>query len=129
MRPTGLGFGAYYNTDFLTPDAFEKVKYRQNVARTRASLAGKIDVNAGPNMNISFGASGAYSDRNGASWQSSVFNYDNLANYRDLDWRAYGKFTQRFQNVVEEGGAQGWSEKCIYTIMVDYSKIMDGWKM
>ena len=122
LRPTGLGFGAYYNTDFLTPDAFEKVKYRQNVARTRASLAGKIDVNAGPNMNISFGASGAYSDRNGASWQSSVFNYDNLANYRDLDWRAYGKFTQRFQNVVEEGQSQKGVKNAYYTIMVDYSK-------
>ena len=48
---------------FLTDDAFEKVKYRQNVDRTTASLAGKIDVNAGPNMNISFGASGSYSDR------------------------------------------------------------------
>jgi len=122
LRPTGLGFGAYYNTDFLTADAFEKVKYRQNVARTRASLAGKIDVNAGPNMNISFGASGAYSDRNSASWQSSVFNYDNLANYRDLDWRAYGKFTQRFQNVVEEGKAQKGVKNAYYTIMVDYSK-------
>jgi hypothetical protein len=40
LRPTGLGFGAYYNTDFLSPDAFEKVNYRQIVARTRASLAG-----------------------------------------------------------------------------------------
>ena len=50
LRPTGNGFGAFYNTDFLTEDAFEQVKYRQNVASTRASLAGKIDVNAGPNM-------------------------------------------------------------------------------
>ena len=97
LRPTGFGFGAYYNTDFLTPNVFEKVNYRQNVARTRASLAGKIDVNAGPNMNISFGASGAYNDRNNPSWESSLMNYDNLANYRDIDWRAYGKFTSVFK--------------------------------
>ena len=122
LRPTGFGFGAYYNTDFLTPNAFEKVNYRQNVARTRASLAGKIDVNAGPNMNISFGASGAYSDRNGASWQSSLMNYDNLANYRDIDWRAYGKFTQRFQNVAEDENSQGGVKNAYYTIMVDYSR-------
>ena len=122
LRPTGLGFGAYYNTDFLNSDAFEKVNYRQNVARTRASLAGKIDVNAGPNMNISFGASGAYSDRNGASWESSLMNYDNLANYRDIDWRAYGKFTQRFQNVAEDESSQGGVKNAYYTIMVDYSK-------
>ncbi len=122
LRPTGLGFGAYYNTDFLSQNAFEKVNYRQNVARTRASLAGKIDVNAGPNMNISFGASGAYNERNGASWQSSLMNYDNLANYRDFDWRAYGKFTQRFQNVAEEGKDQRGVKNAYYTIMVDYSK-------
>ena len=122
LRPTGLGFGAYYNTDFLSPNAFEKVNYRQNVARTRASLAGKIDVNAGPNMNISFGASGAYNERNGASWQSSLMNYNNLANYRDFDWRAYGKFTQRFQNVAEEGKDQRGVKNAYYTIMVDYSK-------
>jgi hypothetical protein len=122
LRPTGLGFGAYYNTDFLTEDAFEKVKYRQNVDRTTASLAGKIDVNAGPNMNISFGASGAYSDRNGASWESSLMNYDNLANFRDLDWRAYGKFTQRFQNLAEDANSQTGVKNAYYTIMVDYSK-------
>jgi hypothetical protein len=122
LRATGLGFGAYYNTDFLSDSAFEKVNYRQNVARTRASLAGKIDVNAGPNMNISFGASGAYNDRNGASWESSLMNYNNLANYRDLDWRAYGKFTQRFQNVVEEGKESRGVKNAYYTIMVDYSK-------
>jgi hypothetical protein len=125
LRPTGLGFGAYYNTDFLKGDAFEKVNYRQNVARTRASLAGKIDVNAGPNMNISFGASGAYSDRNSMPsnsrlWQNSLLNSNNLANYRDFDWRAYGKFTQRFQNVAEEGSSG--VKNAYYTIMVDYSK-------
>ena len=102
LRPTGLGFGAYYNTDFLTPDAFEKVKFRQNVANTNASLAGKIDVNAGPNMNLTFGASGAYAQRTGASWESSIFNFDNYGKFTDIDWRAYGKFTQRFQQVFEE---------------------------
>ena len=122
LRPTGFGFGAYYNTDFLTSDAFEKVNYRQNVASTRASLAGKIDVNAGPNMNISFGASGAYNERNGASWESSLFNYDNLANFRDFDWRAYGKFTQRFQNNAQSEGESKGIKNAYYTLMVDYSR-------
>ena len=85
-------------------------------------MAGKIDVNAGPNMNISFGASGAYNDRNNPSWESSLMNYDNLANYRDIDWRAYGKFTQRFQNVAEDENSQGGVKNAYYTIMVDYSK-------
>ena len=71
------------------------------MASTRASLAGKIDVNAGPNVNLSFGASGAYLNRNLPSWENSLFNYDNLGERTDLDWRVYGKFTQRFQNNQE----------------------------
>ena len=124
LRPTGLGFGAFYNTDFLNSSHFEKVNFRQNVARTNASLAGKIDVNAGPNMNITFGASGAYAQRNGADWTSSLFNYDNYGKFTDLDWRAYGKFTQRFQQVLEEGQepSKGGVKNAFYTIMVDYSK-------
>jgi len=124
LRPTGLGFGAFYNTDFLNSSHFEKVKFRQNVASTNASLAGKIDVNAGPNMNITFGASGAYAQRNGADFTSSLFNFDNYGKFTDVDWRAYGKFTQRFQQVLEEGQApsKGGVKNAFYTIMVDYSK-------
>ena len=33
LRPTGLGFGAFYNTDFLNSSHFEKVNFRQNLAK------------------------------------------------------------------------------------------------
>jgi len=81
-------------------------------------------VNAGPNMNITFGASGAYAQRNGADFTSSLFNFDNYGKFTDVDWRAYGKFTQRFQQVLEEGQApsKGGVKNAFYTIMVDYSK-------
>lgn len=124
LRPTGFGFGAYYNTDFLNPNDFEKVNFRQNAASTNASLAGKIDVNAGPNMNITFGGSGAYSSRTAPSWSSSVFNYDNYGQFNDFDWRVYGKFTQRFQQVLEDGEEpkKGGVKNAFYTLMVDYSQ-------
>ena len=124
LRPTGLGFGAYYNTDFLNPNDFEKVKFRQNASSTNASLAGKIDVNAGPNMNITFGGSGAYSSRTSPSFSSSVFNYDNYGQFNNIDWRVYGKFTQRFQQVLEEGEEvkKGGVKNAFYTLMVDYSQ-------
>ena len=124
LRPTGFGFGAFYNTDFLTPDAFEKVSFRQNATSTNASLAGKIDVNAGPNINLTFGGSGAYATRTSPSWRSSVFNYDNYAKVIDADWRVYGKFTQRFQQVLEDGGQskKGGVSNAFYTLMVDYSE-------
>jgi len=124
LRPTGLGFGAFYNTDFLSPNDFETVKFRQNASSTNASLNGKIDVNAGPNMNITFGGSGAYSTRVSPNFSSSVFNYDNYGQFRNIDWRVYGKFTQRFQQVLEEGEQpkKGGVKNAFYTLMVDYSQ-------
>jgi hypothetical protein len=124
LRPTGLGFGSYYNTDFLTANDFEKVNFRQNAASTNASLAGKIDVNAGPNVNVTFGASGAFASRTNPGWTSSLFNYDNYGQFTDIDWRAYGKFTQRFQQVLEEGEIpkKGGVKNAYYTVMVDYSQ-------
>jgi hypothetical protein len=124
LRPTGLGFGAFYNTDFLTPNDFEKVSFRQNNGNTRASLAAKIDVNTGPNVNLTFGGSGSYASRTNASWRSALFNYDNYAQITDLEWRVYGKFTQRFQQVLEEGEQpkKGGIQNAFYTLMVDYSE-------
>ena len=100
------------------------MKFRQNAASTNASLAGKIDVNAGPNMNITFGASGAFASRTSPGWTSSLFNYDNYGQFTDIDWRAYGKFTQRFQQVLEEGETpkKGGVKNAYYTVMVDYSQ-------
>ncbi len=123
LRPTGTGFGAFYNTDFLSEDDFEAVKFRQNNQRTNASLAGKIDFNAGPNVNFTVGGSGNYSTRMAADWRNSLFNYDNYPQVTDVDWRTYAKFTQRFQSDMEDGeSSKGGIKNAFYTIMVDYSK-------
>ena len=61
LRPRNLVW--HIIIQIFTPNAFEKliiVRMLQGLE----PLAEKIDVNAGPNMNISFGASGAYNDRN-----------------------------------------------------------------
>jgi hypothetical protein len=131
LRRAANGVGTYYNTDFLKENDFEKVRFRQNVASTAASLAGKIDVNAGPNVNLSFGASGNYNRRNvsddGAGLGSSsnnnmLMNYANNPLVTNIDWRAYGKFTQRFQSQLDEQGKSGGISNAFYTIMVDYSR-------
>ena len=75
-------------------------------------------------MNITFGGSGAYSSRTAPSWSSSVFNYDNYGQFNDFDWRVYGKFTQSFQQVLEDGEEpkKGGVKNAFYTLMVDYSQ-------
>lgn len=121
-RPSlGGGQGIDYNATYLRSDAFEKIKFRQNVAQQRASLAGKIDVNTGPLINLSFGGSFDWNKGNNYDFSSSLFNSDNYANVRNLTWRVYGKLTQRFANNTEEDN-NSIIENAYYTVMVDYSQ-------
>ncbi len=130
LRPTGTGQGVFYNTDFLSPDAFEQVKYRQNIARQGVTFAGKIDVNAGPTVNLTFGGSLDWNTRSSGDWVNSVFNYDNYPKLTNLSWRAYGRFTQRFTNSdddVEVGEGEEAPKPALikniyYTVMADFSK-------
>lgn len=123
LRPTGSGTGTYYNTDFLNANDFEKVKFRQNTPSVSGSLAGKIDVNLGSNMNLTFGGSGSYNRYLSGGWSGSLFNSDNNPEVIDYSWRTYGKFSQRFQSSLEEGeSSKGIVKNAFYTIMVDYSK-------
>lgn len=122
LRPTGTGFGAFYNTDFLREDAFETVKWRDNAAQTRASLAGKIDVNTGPNINLTFGGQFDWNQFSNYSYTNSLMNWENNAETRNITWRAYARFTQRFQTSQNEEGSSSTISNAYYTVMVDYSQ-------
>jgi len=120
LRPTGQGTGSYYNNRFLTKDDFEQVKWRMNTRNRNASAAGKIDVNVGPSMNLTFGGSMNWRKGNGYSYSNSLMNFDNFGTNSGYDWRVYGKFTQRFQNTEE--GSTSKIKSAYYSIMVDYSQ-------
>lgn len=124
LRPTATGQGTYYNASFLTADDFEKVKWRMNASNT--SLAGqlKIDVNTGPSVNLSFGGSMAYSTGNAYSYFNSLMNFDNFGVNKSLDWRVFGRFTQRFNNDKKEGSSSK-IKSAFYSLMVDYSQTSD----
>jgi len=127
LRPTGLGQGTYYNAEFLRADFlddansdFEQVKYRMNARNRSASAAGKIDVNAGPNINLTFGGSFAWSQGMNYDYNGSLMNFDNFGQSTNLDWRVYGRFTQRFNN--NEEGSTSKIKSANYSIMIDYSQ-------
>jgi hypothetical protein len=127
LRPTGDdGGGAYYNTDFLRTSTdpalsnFEQVPWRMNARARSFSAAGKIDVNAGPSINLTFGGNMAYSSASSYSYSNSLFNFDNFGQGTSLDWRVYGRFTQRFDNNTE--GSSSKIKNAFYSLMVDYSQ-------
>ncbi len=120
LRPTGSGSGSYYNTSFLSKDDFEQVKWRMNTRRRAYTAAGKIDVNVGPTMNLTFGGSMNYRKSNIYSYSNSLMNFDNFGTSTGYDWRVYGKFTQRFSN--NEEGSDSKIKSAYYSIMVDYTQ-------
>ncbi|MEN8927658.1 MAG: carboxypeptidase-like regulatory domain-containing protein [Flavobacteriales bacterium] len=115
--------GVNYKTEFLTMNDFEEIKFRQNAVQRGASISSKIDVNTGPNINLSFGGTLDWSSGNGYNFASALLNSDNLSNSSSNTWRAYGKLTQRFENNISEEGNEGSKIKnAYYTVMVDYSR-------
>lgn len=120
LRPTGTGQGVYHNANFLRESDLEQVKHRMNARSRNISAAGKIDVNAGPNINLTFGGSMNYGFGSSYSFNSSLLNFTNFGASKSLDWRVYGRFTQRFSNSGKDSKSK--IKSAYYSIMVDFSK-------
>lgn len=120
LRPNSTGFGTFHNALFLRQDDFEKVDWRMNARNSVFSAQGKIDVNTGPSMNVQFGGSLNYSNGTNYSYAGSLLNFQNFGVSKNLDYRVYGKFSQRFNN--EREGSSSKIRSAMYNIMVDYSK-------
>jgi len=120
LRPTSSGFGTFHNALFLRQNDFEKVPWRMNARNTTISAQGKIDVNTGPSVNVQFGGSLNYSKGNSYSYGGSLLNFQNFGFSESLDYRVYGKLSQRFNN--EREGSSSKIRSAMYNIMVDYSK-------
>ena len=120
IRPSADGQGYFNNSDYLRRDDFEKTSYRMNARRTVFSAAGKIDVNTGPTVNLTFGGSMNYNGGKSFNYRQSLYNFENFGNSSNLDWRVYGRLTQRFRNDTE--GSSSKVKSFYYNLMVDYSK-------
>lgn len=123
LRPTATGIGTYSSADFLRAEDFEKTPWRMNARRTNVSAQAKIDVNTGPSVNLTFGGSLNYGWGSNYSYSNSLLNFSNFGAFKSLDWRVFGRFSQRFSNNTE--GSSSKIKSGFYNIMVDFSKSKD----
>jgi hypothetical protein len=116
--------GAQYNANFLTADDFTTIPTRLNVGTQNVNLVAKIDVHTGPTTTLTFGGTGAYANYASYSRGNSLMNWENNLQNTNIDWRVYGKFSQRFNQ--EDGGEESENVSALknvyYSVMVDYSK-------
>ncbi len=124
----GLAGGVTNSAEYLRLSDLEKIKYRQNVGRKSINLVGKIDVATTKNTTLTFGGSFDYRNSHeyvrGSRSAFALLNSQNNPQVIDYTWRAYGRFTQRFNNVEEEDGEENASliKNAFISFQVDYTK-------
>lgn len=112
------------NSDYLRLNDFERVAARPNVAQTAVSLAGKLDVITSSSTNLTFGGSLTYSNGPQYEYNHSLFDYENYPIRTNLDWRVFGRYTQRFSETMKEGSSS-LIKNAYYSIQADYSREFD----
>jgi hypothetical protein len=120
LSPNASGSGTYNNSDLLRIDDFELVDWRMNARRKSLSGQFKIDVKTGPSVNLTFGGSASYNGGASYSRSNALLNFTNFGVTNSLDWRVFGRLTQRFSNDKE--GSSSKIKSAFYTLMVDYSQ-------
>lgn len=111
------------NTDYLRLSDFERVRVRPNVNNQGANLAGKITVATTSNTDLTFGGSLNYSKGKRYDYDHALLDYESYPEQISLDWRAYARFTQRFENAQSEDEASASLIKnAFYSIQFDYSQ-------
>lgn len=115
--------GTFPNAEFLRMNSFDKVQTRENAAANSLVLNAKLDFATGKNTNLTFGGTFQFNESNQHRYDYSLFNFDNNPSVRNLDWRAFGRFTQRFGNAdpaLEEKKAST-IKNAYYSVQIDYS--------
>lgn len=124
LIPSPSSNGFISNTETVTLDDLKKVKVKPNSARSNYSLASKFDFKATDNINITLGGQLNYSQYHTYVDRYALFNSENNPLNKDLTWRVYARFTQRFGKYTGLEGEEQKSafQNAYYSIQFDYSK-------
>ena len=109
------------NSELIRENDWEEVPARQNDRSQGVSATVKFDVATAPNFDVSFGGTFDWVKDNLYSYSNSLYNAANNGEETDQTWRAFGRFTQRFNSDSFEDEDEGLIKNAFYSIMVDYS--------
>ncbi len=142
LRRNPNGSGLVRSAEFVSQDRFigkdgevvedplRKTPYRRNVRRHDLSLSSKIDYSPTDLIDVTLGGQLSYSDFNEYVRSYSLFNPSGNPRNQLLDWRVFGRFTQRFQTggKQEEDGEEGGAATSVikdafYSVQLDYSRV------
>jgi len=130
LRPTGTGFGAFMNAEFVTKDNLMHIKSKINSPSRGINLSGKLDVRTTDNIRLTFGGSIDYSNDIAYVHSYSLFNYKENPQVINNTWRVFGRFTHKLlqedknaDKSKKEEASKRLIKNVFYSIQLDYSKI------
>jgi hypothetical protein len=112
------------SASYVTFNDMEKVKARQNVARTSFRMNPKVDFKITDNINITLGGSWDYQKYHAFSQNNALYNAENNPLYTRNTWRTYVRFQQKFGKATarEEEKSQSIVKNAYLTFQVGYQK-------
>jgi outer membrane receptor for ferrienterochelin and colicin len=119
LRPSGTGFGAFLNSEYVMKSDLDKMKAKENALSQGANLSGKIDVRTTATTNLTFGGSLDFSRAHAWVYGYSLFNNKNNPLVTENTWRVYGRFTQRFPT---DKDSKSLIKNVYYSLQADFSK-------
>ena len=111
-------------TELLTNEDFEEIDFYLNGDARNAALNGKVDIKINDLSNVAIGGTFNYSNSNNYSRGNSLYNYENNSETEFLDFRVWGRYTQRFKNAELEEGEEDNSviKNAFFTVQADFSR-------
>lgn len=114
-------------TQTVTMDQLENVKVKPNTARQNYSLSTKLDFKLTETIGFTVGGTLNYNRYNDWIARNTLFNSENNPLYKELSWRVFARYTQRFGRAYS-GETQAEASKspfqnAYYSIQFDYSKV------
>lgn len=124
LAPSPTSEAFISTTETVTFDDLENVAVKPNSVRNDYGLAGKVDFKLSDNISITVGGQANYSQYHGYVPRYALFNYENNPLQKDLTWRVYARYTQRFGNKYGTENEENKSafQNAFYSIQFDYTK-------
>ncbi|MEQ9063520.1 MAG: TonB-dependent receptor [Vicingaceae bacterium] len=132
MTPGQLGgnsalSGTVLRSEYTVNDNdMELVKTRQNARSRDINLQSNVTVNTSKNTTLRFGGTFFNSRSDVYTADNAMYNFYNNPARNDRSWRAYGRFTQRFANPVDEEGnvTESAVKNAYVSLQVDYEQFI-----
>ncbi len=113
----------------LTEEDIERVAAKPNVVDNNYSLSAKFDIKASDNVTVTVGGNLNYNQYHEWVRRYTLMNSENNPLRKDLTWRVFARFTQRFgrkagDDLNEDGTRAKRSpfQNAFYSVQFDYTK-------